>query len=53
MWESLQSLGQEEPLEKGMGTPVFCLENSMDGEAWEATVTESWTGLLYKYFSLL
>ena len=47
VWETwVQSLGQEEPLEKGMGTPVFCLENSMNGGAWPATVygvTKSWT----------
>ena len=32
------SLGQEDPLEKGMATPFqySCLENSMDGGAWWA-----------------
>ena len=34
------SLGQEDPLEKGMDTHVFCLENSMDRGAWRATVPE-------------
>ena len=36
----VQSMGWEDPLEKGMAThPKFsCLENSMDGEAWPATV---------------
>ena len=37
---SVQSLGQEDPLEKGNGSPLqcSCLENSMDREAWWATV---------------
>ena len=37
----VQSLGQEDPLEKeGNGNPLqhSCLENSMDGGAWRATV---------------
>ena len=34
-----QSLGQEDPLEKGMATHSFsCLENPMDRGAWWATV---------------
>ena len=34
------SLGQEDPLEKGMAAPLqySCLENSMDRGAWKATV---------------
>ena len=32
--QMVHTLGQEEPLEKGMGTPAFCLENSIDGGAW-------------------
>ena len=38
MW--VQSLGQEDPLEKGIGTPLqySCLENPMDRGAWQATV---------------
>ena len=36
---------------KGNGIPLqySCLENSMDGETWQATihgVTKSWTGLV-------
>ena len=34
----VQSLSWEDPLEKGMETPVFCLENSMNRGAWRATV---------------
>ena len=35
----IRSLGQEDPLEKGMATLQYsCLENSMDREAWWATV---------------
>ena len=36
----VQSLGWEDPLEKEMAThsQYSCLENSMDGEAWWATV---------------
>ena len=46
----LQSQGQEDPLENGNGTPLQypCLENPMDGGAWQATVHEvakSWTRL--------
>ena len=33
----VQSLGQEDPLEKGM-TTLSCLENPMDRGAWQATV---------------
>ena len=33
----VQSLGREDPLEKGMATHS-CLENSMDRGAWQATV---------------
>ena len=32
-----QSLGQEDPLEKGIA-PHSCLENSMDRGTWKATV---------------
>ena len=42
----VQSLGQEDPLEKGMDTPVFLPREFMDGGAWWATVHEiakSWT----------
>ena len=41
MWETgVQSLGQEDPLEKEMAThsSKSCLENPMDGGAWKATV---------------
>ena len=40
MWEiQVQSLGQEDPLEKEMATPFnSCLENSMDRGAGQATV---------------
>ena len=45
----VQSLDQEDPLEKGMATHSnSCLENSMDRGAWRATVhrvTKSWTQL--------
>ena len=36
----VQSLGQENPLEKGNGNPLQCsyLENPMDRGAWWATV---------------
>ena len=36
----VQSLDQEDPLEKGMAThsSISCLENSMDQGAWWATV---------------
>ena len=49
MWESwVQSLGQEDSLEKENGSPLqySCLENPMDRGAWRATVqgvTKSWT----------
>ena len=34
----VQYLGQEDPLEKGIGNPLqySCLENSMDRGAWQA-----------------
>ena len=37
---SVQSLGWEDPLEKGNGSPLqySCLENSMDRGAWWATI---------------
>ena len=42
----LRTLGHEDPLEKGKApTPDSCLENSMDGGAWRATihgVAKSW-----------
>ena len=41
MQEILRSLGQEDPLEKGMAThssQYSCLENSKDRGAWQATV---------------
>ena len=36
----VRSLGQKDPLEKGMATHSIysCLENPMDGEAWWAAV---------------
>ena len=36
----VQSLGQEDPLEKGNGNPLqySCLQNPMDRGAWRATV---------------
>ena len=35
----VQSLGWEDSLDKGMApVPVFCLENSMDRGAWQATI---------------
>ena len=36
----VQSLGQEDPLEKENGNPLqySCLENPMEGGAWQATV---------------
>ena len=38
-WETqVSSLGQEDPLEKGMATDSTCLENSMDREVWWAPV---------------
>ena len=46
----VQSLGWQDPLEKGMGYPLqySCLENSMYRGAWQAIVggiTKSQTGL--------
>ena len=46
----VQSLGWEDPLDKGMANPLqdSCLENPMDGGAWWSTVhrvTESRTRL--------
>ena len=41
IWETqVLSLDQEDPLEKGMATPLqySCLENFMDRGAWQATV---------------
>ena len=41
MWETwVRSLGQEDPLEEEMATPLqdSCLENPVDGGAWWATV---------------
>ena len=51
----VQSLGQEDPLEKGVANPVpySCLENSMDRGTWRATicgVTRSWTWLTLSLF---
>ena len=51
----VQSLGQEDPLEKGMVTPLqyFCLEYPMDRGTWWATVhgvAQSWTRLSNKHF---
>ena len=39
----VQSLGQENPLEKDMEThsSISCLENPIDSGAWQATVLES------------
>ena len=34
----LQSLGREDPLEKGMATHSSILENPMDRGTWQATV---------------
>ena len=46
----VQSLGWEDPLEKGNGNPLqySCLENPMDRGAWQATVyvvAKSWAQL--------
>ena len=41
LWETwVQSLGWENPLEAGMATHAqySCLENPVDGGAWQATV---------------
>jgi len=36
MWETwIQSLGQKDPLEKGMATHSNILENSMNRRAWQ------------------
>ena len=50
MWETwVRSLGWEDPLEKEMPTLQYsCLENTMDGGAWWATVhgiAKGWTRL--------
>ena len=51
MWETwVRSLGQKDPLEKGMATILqySCLENFMDRGAWQAAVygiAKSWTQL--------
>ena len=43
----VQSLGQKDPLEKGMAThPVFCLEDSIDKGAWWATSVGSQSQIL-------
>ena len=34
----VRSLGQEDPLEKDLPFQYSCLENLMDGGAWQATV---------------
>ena len=42
----VQSLGQDDPLEKDNSLQYSCLENSMDREGWWATVhgvAKSWT----------
>ena len=46
------SLGQEDPLEEGNGTPLqySCLENPMDAGGWQAAVhgvAQSWTRLTW------
>ena len=44
----VQSLGQEDPLEKGMATTPEFLPGEFHGGAWRATVhgvTKSWTRL--------
>ena len=43
-----QSLGWDDPLEKGMATQYSCLGNPMNKEAWQVTVlgvAKSWTRL--------
>ena len=56
MWKTrLQSLGQEDSLEKGNGYSLqySSLENSMDRGVWQAAVhgvTKSWTQLSGKHF---
>ena len=54
MWETwVQSLGWEDPLEKGKGYPLqySCLENSMDYTVHG--VTKSWTRQSYFHFQIL
>ena len=46
----VQSLGEDDPLEKGMAThsSILAWSNSMDGGTWQATVhgvAKSWTQL--------
>ena len=44
--DPVQSLGWEDPLDKGVATHYRILENSMERGAWWATVhgiTKSWT----------
>ena len=60
VWETrIQSLSQEDPLEKGMVCPLqySCLENSMNRGGWQASPWDqkSWTRLsdLHFYFQLL
>ena len=46
--DRVQSLGQEDPLEKGIANPVFLLANPTDRGAWQATVhgvARGWTQL--------
>ena len=49
----VQSLGQEDPLEKEMATtPVYsCLEESVDRGAWRATVHRFMTNSFTYFFS--
>ena len=49
----VQSLGWEDPMEKGMVTQYSCVQNPMDGGAWQATVhgvPKSWTRLTSLHF---
>ena len=44
----VQSLGQEDPIEKELATQYSCLENPTDRGAWRAVVhgvAKSWTRL--------
>ena len=54
MWKAcVQSLGWEDPLEKGMATHSSSLENPMGRRAWLAIVlgvAKSWTQLTDKHF---
>ena len=54
MWKAcVQSLGWEDPLEKGMATHSSSLENPMGRRAWLAIVlgvAKSWTQLTGKHF---